>query len=517
MRGRTGSSRALRRERRASANEAAIARRGLTGLGGHSARGVFWTVSGQWGSQVLRLLSIVVLARLLTPDDYGLMAMVWAITGFVATVGSLGLSEAVVQKQQLTHAQTSALFWLNTALGLLLTGLVAACAPLIAAFYGRSELVEITIALSATFLLGGLMVQHQALMLRRLDFRSLAVRTFAANVVTTAVSIVAAVAGAGYWALVLGQLAGSTATLVLTWRAVPWRPSRPARAAGVRELVSFGGGISTFRILDYAARNADNILIGRFIGADPLGLYTRAYGLLMLPLTQIHGPVANVVRPTMAALWPEPERYRRYYLTALTGLTYLVMPLVVVLAVLATPVVEVLLGRQWLESAEVFRWLAVAGLLQTVGFTNGWLYATSGRAWAMARWALISRPVIIVAFVAGLPFGITGVAIAYAAAQLVLTPLGIARAGRGTPVSLPDVLRICVRPAVVSALAGVVAGVTWFLVPDAGAVLALVVRLGLAVVAAGLLVLAWPSARREVWGIATKFLGARRKKAAATP
>ncbi|WP_298804301.1 lipopolysaccharide biosynthesis protein [uncultured Pseudokineococcus sp.] len=475
-----------------------LQRRRVASLSHHSARGVAWTLSGQWGSQVVRLLGIVVLARLLTPDDYGLVAMVWAITGFVATVGGLGLSEAVVQKEHVSHAQASTLFWVNVAVGALLTGLVAAASPLLAGFYDRPELVGITLALSATFLLGGLTVQHQALMLRQLDFRSVAFRTFLATVVNVVVSIGVALAGGGYWALVAGSLAQAAATVVFMWRAVPWRPGRPVRGSGTRSMLSFGGGISTFSLLNYASRNVDDIVIGRFLGADQLGLYSRAYGLLMLPLTQIHGPVSNVVRPSLASLWPEPERYRRYFLSALSGLAYLVMPLVVVLAVLAGPAVEVLLGPRWLPAAEVFRWLAVAGLLQTVGYTNGWLYATSGRAWAMARWALISRPIVIASFFAGLPWGITGVAIAYAASQLVLTPLGIARAGRGTPVSLRDVLAVSVQPAVVSALAGVVAAAVVVALGDASAVLRLSVPGAAAVVAATGLVLLWPTCRRQV-------------------
>ncbi|WP_298992213.1 lipopolysaccharide biosynthesis protein [uncultured Pseudokineococcus sp.] len=482
----------------------------MVDLARHTARGVLWTVSGQWASQILRLLSIVVLARLLTPDDYGLVAMVWAITGFVSSVGSLGLSEAVVQRERVSHEQASTLFWLNVCVGLLLTGLVAAASPLLALFYGRPELVGITLALSATFFLGGLTVQHQALMLRQLDFRAVAVRNLLATVVNVAVSIGVASAGGGYWALVAGQLAGSITTVIVLWRAVPWRPGRPVRRSGVRSLISFGGGISTFSLLNYASRNADNIIIGRFLGAGELGFYTRAYGLLMLPLTQIHGPVSNVVRPTLAGLWPEPARYRKFFLAALSGLTYMVMPLVVVLAVLAGPTVEVLLGDRWLPAAEVFRWLAVAGLLQTVGYTNGWLYATSGRAWAMARWALISRPIIVASFFAGLPWGITGVAVAYAAAQLVLTPIGIARAGRGTPVSLKDVVVVIVRPTVIAAVAGTTSVLVSFPVASAGAFTRLAVPGASAVAAAAVVVLLWPSCRREVSRLATTFRKSRK-------
>ena len=492
---------------RAARNARALERGNLSDVGSHSARGAAWTLSGQWGLQLLKMGSIVVLARLLTPDDYGLLAMVWPITGFVATVGTLGLSAAVVQRANLTHEQLSNLFWLNVVVGVLLTAGVAAAAPLVADFYGRDELVGITMAIAPTLLLMSLAVQHQALMLRQLKFRGVATRAFVAGVAEILLSIGAAVAGAGYWALVVGQVGGAIVSLIIVWTAVRWRPGRPARATGTRELVSFGGGVSTFSLLNYASKNLDNVLIGRFLGAEPLGLYSRGYGLLMLPLQQVHAPLGNVVRPTLAGLWPEPDRYRRYYLAALSGLCFVVAPLVVVLAVLADHVVRVLLGPQWLEAAEVFRWLAVAGLLQTVGYTNGWLYLTSGRAWALARWGLISRPIIMASFAVGLPWGITGVAISYAIAQVVLTPIGIARASRGTPVKLGDVLRVCARPFVVAVLSGGVAAAAYLIVPDASSLVQLLVRGGLAATTALGLIAAWPSARREVMGLVRKVRG----------
>ena len=492
---------------RVARNQAALQRGNLSNVGSQSARGAAWTLSAQWGLQLVKMSSIVVLARLLTPDDYGLLAMVWPITGFVATVGTLGLSAAVVQRGKLTHEQLSNLFWLNLAVGALLTAAVAAGAPLLARFYGRDELVGITMAIAPTLFLMSLTVQHQALLLRQLKFRGVAIRLFVAGVVEVALSVGAAVAGAGYWALVVGQIGGAVVSLVIVWTAVKWRPGRPFRATGTRELVSFGGGVSTFEILNYCSKNLDNVLIGKFLGGEQLGLYSRGYGLLMLPLQQVHSPLASVVRPTLAGLWPEPDRYRRYYLAALSGLCFVVAPVVVVLAVLADEVVTVLLGTRWLESAEVFRWLAVAGLLQTVGYTNGWLYLTSGRAWALARWALISRPIIMISFVIGLPWGITGVAMSYAISQLVLTPLGIARASRETPVERRDVLRVCVRPFVVAMAAGGVAALAYLTVPDATALVELLVRGGLASLTAAGLIAALPSARREVLGLARSLRG----------
>ena len=475
----------------------ALERPDMAGAGGKSARGIAWNVGLQVVSAVLRLGSLAVLARLLTPDDYGLVAIVTSITGLVAVVGTLGVSEAVIQQARITQAQASTLFWINAAFGLVLMLLAMACAPLLALAFGREELTGITIASATTFLIAGLGVQHQALMMRRLMHRQVALRQLASVVVGIVVAVVAAFAGAGYWALVLQAIVQGVVQVLLSWVALPWRPGLARRRSGVREMLSFGGGVSTFQILNYLGRNADNIIIGFFIGAAPLGVYTRAYGLLTAPLQQIHAPVARVMRPTMGALWVEPERYRKYYLTVLAGLCYVCMPLVLVLAVLADDVVDVMLGDGWAESATVFRWLAVVGLVQTVGYTNGWLYATSGRAWEWARWGLISRPVIIASFFVGIPWGIQGVAAAYAAAEVVLTPIGIWRASRGTPVALRDVLLSVARPAALAVLMAVTALVVSELV-DGGSLLTLAAAVpaaGLVGVAAGLL---WPTVRRDV-------------------
>jgi O-antigen/teichoic acid export membrane protein len=361
--------------------------------------------------------------------------------------------------------------------------------------------VGITLALSSTLFLNGLAVQHQALLLRQMRFRAAAARQLAYNVVIFGVTVVAALLGASYWSLVIGQVAGMLVGVVTAWTAVIWWPSLPRRSADVRGLLSFGLGMSTFKIFDYLAVNADNVLIGRFLGADALGLYGRAYGLFAAPMQQVIIPVTGVARPMMSALWGDPARYKSYYLKVLNGMCYVVMPLVVVLAVLADNVVLVMLGSPWLKAAEVFRWLAIVGFLQVVGYTNGWLYATSGRAWAYARWATISRPIIVMAFACGLPWGIEGVAIAYACAQLILTPFEIAQAGRGTPVALRDVLTVVIRPTVLAGVAGI-AALAVQLASTGSGLAPLMAGTSAATCAAGAVALAWPACRRELLGMA---------------
>lgn len=488
-------------------NDDHLVRPDTADVSGRSARGILWSVGTNSLGYAARLASIPVLARLLTPDDYGLVAMVTAVTGLIAVLGTLGLSEAVLQQRHLTQDQASTLFWVNVAAGAALAAITALCSPLLALLYGRPEVAAITAISAIGFAIAGLGVQHQALMLRKLMHRQAALRQIASVLVGVVVAVVAAALGAGYWALVAQPLVQTSVMVVLAWVAVPWRPSRPRRGAGVREMLKFGSGVSTFQVVNYIGRNADNVLIGVSLGATALGLYGRAYAILVAPLQQIYNPVGTVVRPTLAALWPEPDRFRRHYLAALRGLTYLCMPLVAVLAVLSEPVVLTVLGPEWAESASVFRWLAVAGFVQTISFTTGWLFASSGRAWAWARWGLVSRTIDVIAFVIGLQWGITGVAIAYAIAETLLTPIGVWLAVRGTPVRMRDVGGAIWRPVVLAAVGGAVALAVLLLVDAAPWAVMLVGLLAAGGVVAGLALL-WPATRRDVRSM--KELAARR-------
>jgi PST family polysaccharide transporter len=352
----------------------------------------------------------------------------------------------------------SNLFWVNVAAGAFLMLVVLGCAPLVAAFYGDSALVGVTAALSVTFLVSGFAVQHSALMARRLQFRSIALRSLTPRIIAGAVAIaVAAAFDAGYWALVVQQIVGVVCVTAFVWTAIDWRPGRPRRRTGVRPLLRFGAGVSVANIFYYFSSNADNILVGRFLGTGPLGLYARAYNLFLVPLRQIHGPMGNVVQPVMSAIYGEPQRYRQFYRRTLAGIAIVGMPGVVFLAVMSRSVIEVILGARWLGAADPFRWLAVAGFLQMVSRTFSWLFTTSGRSKAMAIWAGTSAPITVAAFAIGLHWGISGVAAAYAVAQTLLIMPGIWWAVRGTPVTLPDVAAAVWRPAVVAVATGAAA------------------------------------------------------------
>ena len=242
----------------------------------------------------------IVLAHLLTPVDFGLVAMVTAITGVGQAFADLGLSEATIQHPEITHDQVSALFWINLAIGLGLMIFTAALAPILAWFYHDPRLIAITLVTSLVFLIGGLRVQPDALLKRQMRFKSAAIRDIVGCILGVLASIGMALAGAGYWAIVAYPIVANLNCMVGSWLMVNWRPSLPKRGVEIRSLVTFGGGVAAAYLIDSLKNNLSNIAIGWYWGAAPLGMFTRAYTLLMRPLNQLTGPAQGVVVPALA-------------------------------------------------------------------------------------------------------------------------------------------------------------------------------------------------------------------------
>jgi PST family polysaccharide transporter len=396
--------------------------------------------------------STILLARLLMPSDFGLIAMVTAITGFVAKFKDAGLSTATVQRKDITHDQVSTLFWINVALSAAVMLVVAAMAPLIGAFYSEPRLVWVTLALAATMVFGGLTVQHQALLRRQMRFKALAVVEISSMAGGVSVAIVMAILDFGYWSLV-GMIGGAAViNAAMVWVLCDWRPGLPKRGSGVGQMVKFGGGLTGFSFLNYFTRNTDNIVIGFALGSGPLGIYSKAYQLLSLPISQINAPVASVMLPALSRLQDNPRRYRRAYLRALSAIAIVGMPIVVCAFLLADEAVAILLGPGWEQAAEVFRWLAPAALFGTVNVAPGWLCVSLGRAGTQLRWAVISAPLTVIAFLVGVRWGVTGVAAAFSVSWCIGFYIFVAMACHGSPVRQSDIGRALVPPLSASAM-----------------------------------------------------------------
>jgi O-antigen/teichoic acid export membrane protein len=408
------------------------------------------TLTSQWIVYVLGVVSLSVMARLLTPDDYGKVAMVTAITGFASVFKDLGLSTATIQREKITHAQLSTLFWVNVGFGTLVMLAVMALSPLVAWFYHTPELSKIMVALSVTFLLGGLTVQHQAILTRQMRFTTSSI----VNVISVVAGIVCGVTGGfmglGYWAIVMGYIATSLTMAVGMWMASKWRPGLPMRGCGIRSMLGFGAHISSFNVVNYFSRNADNVLIGRFAGSSALGIYSRAYQLLLLPIANLRNPLNSVALPTLSRLVDDPARYKSHYQHFIGALAFISMPMVACMYVYSTAIVSIVLGSRWLGASELFRLLAISAFIQPVVSTRGTVMLSTGQGRRLLTWGLVNAVATVVGFAIGVRWGAIGVATSYAIVNYAVLLPGIWYTTKCTPVTTLDFFRAMWKPTLAS-------------------------------------------------------------------
>ncbi len=411
----------------------------LTDLKARTVSSGFITVTAQGVQFALTLASTMILSRLLTPGDFGLLAMSWTIIGFLRIFREAGLSTATVQREGITHAQVSNLFWINVVVSGFVSLLVAAAAPVVAWFYREPRLVEITLALSITFFLAGLAVQHMALLNRQMRFKVIALIQVGSVLAGALVGTGMAWLKYGYWSLVGMNLTTNMVALLMTWSVSRWRPQSFARRSGTRPLIHFGANLTAGNFLYSIARGADGLLIGRFYGAFSLGLYSRASALLARPLEQFMNPIEAVFLPAFSRLLIQPDRYRSSFLELYEGIALVSFLFTGMCFGLAHPLTLVVLGPKWEGAAIIFASLTFAALQYPLTTSVTWLFASQGRGRDSLLAISIISIIVIASFLAGLPFGPAGVAISYSVSCLLIQlPILYHLAGRSGPVSAGD-------------------------------------------------------------------------------
>ena len=334
-----------------------------------SIRGGVSSLVGETLSFILRIGSTAILARLLMPEQFGLVGMVTAVTGFAQVFKDLGLSDATIQNKDITHEKVSTLFWINTAVGILIMCIVAASSPLIARFYKDQRLLGITLVISCCFFFSGLAVQHQALLYRQMRFRQLALINVLSIALSIPVGVILAWRGYGCWALVWKEIAACAFFAAGMWLKSGWVPSMPRRLFGVSNLLRFGRDVTGFNIINYFSRSVDRILIGRYWGAVATGLYDRASQLMIMPMNQIRFPMTRVGMSGLSALQADSEKYRQYFIKLISVLCFVYMPIVVYLGIFSETVIRLVLGDRWIGAADIFKILAAAAYIQPVAST----------------------------------------------------------------------------------------------------------------------------------------------------
>jgi polysaccharide transporter, PST family len=390
-----------------------------------AARGAAVTVAGQLGRLVVQVTGIVILSRLLMPSDIGVIAMVTAITGIGEVLRDVGLSQAAIQARQLNHAQRSNLFWLSTVLGALIGVIVLACAPLIAAFYGQPELIDVSRALALTFLFNGLAAQFRASLSRSLQFRKLVLVDTVPVAGGLVVAIALAYLGFGFWALVVQQIFIAFGGLALSLVLAKWLPQRPRRSAEMRPLLSFGLHLLAAQLIAYASRNIDTVVAGYRFSTSTVGIYARAFDLVMNPLALINVPSAKVATPVLARIQDDRRRFDAYLLRGQRVMLTVVLPILAFVIATADQLIDFILGPGWEAVSPVLQILAVAGAVRVAAYASYWIALSRGFARVSLFVNLMSAPLYVICVVVGSSGGIVGLAIGFTIATALSWGVGL--------------------------------------------------------------------------------------------
>lgn len=394
------------------------------------------TVPTQLILLVLRVGQAAVLGRLLTPGDFGLIAMVTAVTSIIFMFRDLGLPMAAIRDPKITPAQINSLFWINVAAAFVIGGIIAALSPLVAAYYGDPRLTMVTVALGGICVLGALGGQSIAMLQRKMQFFRLGCAEVGSTAMGIAVAILMAVNGAEYWALVAMQAVTMLSQAVIASLCAWWFPSLPRIAEGTKKLLALGGHLSLSEFAYVLSRNSVGLLLGRFAGAEALGFYSKARQLLMLPIHQVNFPIQKVALPALSQLQDDPTSFRKAYYRLVGTIEMLSAPMVAILIISAPDIIRVILGDQWDQAARVFRVLAVASFGMQSTLTTYWVLVALGMGSRQSKWSLIHSVIVVIAVACGLPWGVMGVATTYTCAMWLLRIPQLAWAFRETPVSV---------------------------------------------------------------------------------
>lgn len=423
-------------------------------------RGGLAKVCSQGTNFLLRVGSLMILARLLTPKDFGLVGMVTAVIGIFNVFKDFGLSTATVQRQNVTQEESSTLFWINILVGVVL-GLVAlGLGPFVAKFYHEPRLVGVTAVLASGFVFNAAGVQHSALLQRQMRFTTISMIDIIALFVSTSTGIGMALAGYGYWSLAATTVITPLVYSIGVWIAAKWIPGRPRRHTGIGSILRFGGTLTANGIVMYIASNLEKVLLGRFWGVDAIGIYGRAYQLINIPTDNLNSSAGEVAFAALSRVQQQPSKLRSYFLKGYSLVVSLTLPITIACALFADSMILVFLGAKWKEAAPVFRLLAPTTLVFATVNPLGWLLSSLGLVKRGLKIALVLAPVMITGYALGLPYGPKGVALGYSSVMLICVLPLVAWAVHGTPVHFNDIIQTASRPLI----SGIVAATVTFAV-----------------------------------------------------
>ena len=414
------------------------------------ARSAGWAGASQFGRTLVQLATAAVLARLLDPADYGLMAMALGISALATIFRDMGTGAALVQREGFDDRLVVAVLRLNVIVGLALSLLCLALARDIANLLAEPRLAPVLMVLAPSFFIASLGVVPQSCLERESQFRALAGLELASVTGAALIAIAAAYGGLGVYALVAQTVSAAVLSTLLLWWRCPWRPRGDGTLRDAAPLLGFSGNLLAFNLLNYVHRNADTFLIARFLGASDLGFYSAGYRVILFPLQNLTFVLARVLLPAYSREQGRPSDVATHYLELLGGIAFVTAPLTAMVWAIREPLVTLLLGSRWTEAAHVMAWLAPVGLCQSLVSTSGSVFLAFGKTDVLRNLGIMSVPFLVGAIVIGLPWGIEGVAAAYCVANVIWVYPVLSRVMRIFGESFASALRAVWRPVLVA-------------------------------------------------------------------
>lgn len=419
----------------------------MSDLGRRTASGGLIAVGSQAIKMGLQLVQAAILARLLAPEDFGLMAMAMTVTGFITIFTDLGLSTATIQSKEIDQDTVSALFFMNIAMGLVVMLLCFAAAPVAAWFFNEPRVTWVVIGLSAMIPIGSASAQHGALLARGMRWFTLQWTGLVLQVLGMVVAVTLAWrTDLGYWSLVFASWATAPVGLVLTWVVSGWQPTRVRNWEGARSALNFGVYLAGFNVVNYVHRQVDNVLVGWRWGPTELGFYSRAYTLFNMPLTAVVWPMSGSVTSAMCRVQHDPERLRQIYGSALSIGMWAGCGAATVSFVYAEPIVLLIYGNAWGHVVSIFQALALSILIQPLYSSIGWVAIAMGYTKRKFYTGILAACIYAVAFRIGVEYGAIGVAYAYGIAIIFIVPVWTYILTKGSPISMGLIARISMGP-----------------------------------------------------------------------
>jgi O-antigen/teichoic acid export membrane protein len=417
-------------------------------------RGAGATVLSSAGALAVQMIATVVLARLLTPADFGVVAMVTTFSLLLLNFGLNGFTEAILQWDQLTHGLASNLFWINLGCGAALTLGFAAAGSLMARFYGDARVTHVAAGVSLAIFLTSTSVLHLALLKRAMRFSAASVNDIVSRAASVVVSIALAWAGWGYWALVAGVVAQPLSQSVGAWFLCRWLPGLPRRVSGTGSMVRFALHIYGRFTVNYCARNMDNLLVGWRFGPGALGFYKKAYDLFLLSATQLVSPLTNVAVSALSRLHRDSAQYRKYLLSSLAVIAFVGMGVGADLTLVGKDVIRLLLGPGWDPAGRIFMFFGPGVGIMLLYYTHGWIHLSIGTADRWFRWVFVEFAVTGLLFLLGLRWGPEGIAVAWTLSFCILVVPAFWYAGRPIHFGVGPVVAAVWKYVLASLLAG---------------------------------------------------------------